>query len=181
MTVGFLYGLISTSRKFHKQPPPSKDSDDETPATTMMKHKLSLLRNGYTRYLISASGLIAAAAFGKSWHPYVSAGVITTCASIMASSIAFPFFQVPNMVSSIYFGEVKPVALSLIDGTGVFLTAPIWKIFTGMLLPSFGWTFSWSMIAMTVGLCGTLLMKTMPKVLQLQYEQDEALKAQAQP
>jgi len=73
------------------------------------------------------------------------------------------------------------VALSLIDGTGVFLTAPIWKIFTGMLLPSFGWTFSWSMIAMTVGLCGTLLMKTMPKVLQLQYEQDEALKAQAQP
>ena len=75
------------------------------------------------------------------------------------------------MVSSVYFGEVKPVALSLIDGTGVILTAPIWRLFTGMLLPRFGWTFSWSMIALMVGLCGSILMKSMPTVLKMQQEQ----------
>ena len=79
---------------------------------------------------------------------------------------------VPNMVSSVYFEEVKPVALSLIDGTGVILTAPIWRLFTGLLLPRFGWTFSWSMVALMVGLCGSILMKSMPAVLEMQQEQN---------
>jgi hypothetical protein len=159
MTVGFLYGLVTTSRKFHQQ--------------SAIEPKLKLLRNGYTRYLFSALGLIASAAFGRQWHPYVSAFVITLCASIMASSIAFPFFQVPNMVSSVYFGEVKPVALSLMDGTGIVMTAPIWKIFNRLLLPNLGWSMSWSAIVAIVGLCGTLLMRTMPGVLELQRKQQE--------
>ena len=79
MTVGFLFGLVRTSSKFHQ--------------TSAHEPKLALLRNGYIRYLLSAGGLIASAAFGKQWHPYVSASVITFCASVMASSIAFPFFQ----------------------------------------------------------------------------------------
>ena len=76
------------------------------------------------------------------------------------------------MVSSVYFGEVKPIALSLIDGTGVILTAPIWRLFTGILLPRFGWTFSWSMVALMVGLCGSILMRSMPTVLEMQQEQN---------
>jgi len=153
---------MTTSNKFHKIP----IGGDIGP-------KLKLLRNGYIRYLLSAGGLVASAAFGKSWHPYVSASVITVCASIMASSIAFPFFQVPNMVSSVYFGDVKPVALSLMDGTGIILTSPIWKVFTGVLLPRFGWSFSWSMVALVVGVCGSLLLKTMPTVLTMQHEQQK--------
>ena len=159
MTVGFLYVLVTTSHKFHQSP------------VHEIQPKLALLRNGYLRYLVSAGGLVASAAFGKQWHPYVSASVITACASVMASSIAFPFFQVPNMVSSVYFGEVKPVALSLIDGTGIILTAPIWRFFTKALLPTFGWSFSWSMVALIVGLCGSVLMKTMPTVLNMQLQQ----------
>lgn len=160
MTVGFLYGLVTTSRKFHQQ--------------SAVEPKLRLLKNGYKRYLLSACGLIASAAFGKQWHPYLSASIITLCASIMASSIAFPFFQVPNMVSSVYFGDVKPVALSLIDGTGIVMTAPIWRIFNGLLLPNVGWTLSWSAVATIVCLCGALLMRTMPGVLELQKKQQEA-------
>ena len=164
MTLGFLHGLITTSRKFH------------LPSATRPQ-KLALLRNGYVRYLMAASGLIASAAFGKQWHPYVSASIITLSASIMASSIAFPYFQIPNMVSSVYFAPVKPVALSLLDGTGIFLTSPIWKVFTKMLLPTFGWSASWSAVAIIVGLCGTLLMKTVPQVLEKQQQQQDELQA----
>ena len=115
-------------------------------------------------------GLVASAAFGKRpWvNPYVCAIIITTFASIMAASIAFPFFQIPNMVSSVYFPEVKPVALSLIDGTGFFLTSPIWKVFTGTLLPNHGWAVSWAIVAALVGVCGSLMMTTIPTILEMQ-------------
>ncbi|CAB9510553.1 expressed unknown protein [Seminavis robusta] len=160
MTVGFLHGLVTTSRKFNQQ-------------SVTRERKLSLISNGYKRYLFAALGLVASAAFGKQWHPYASASVITLCASIMASSIAFPYFQVPNMVSSVFFAPVKPVALSLIDGTGIFMTSPLWKVFNKVLLPNFGWTGAWSAVAVTVGLCGMLLMKTMPTVLDMQQKQQE--------
>lgn len=167
MTVGFLYGLMATSRKFHQQ--------------SAIEPKLRLLKNGYKRYILSACGLIASAAFGRHWNPYFSASVITLCASIMASSISFPFFQVPNMVSSIYFGEVKPIALSLIDGTGVVMTSPIWKVFNRLLLPNLGWAMSWGVITALVGLCGTLLMRTMPGVLELQQKQQEGFFEELKP
>ena len=167
MTVGFLHGLVTNSKKFHQQ--------------SAIEPKLRLLRNGYKRYLLSACGLIASAAFGKQWHPYISASIITMCASIMASSISFPFFQVPNMVSSIYFGEVKPVALSLIDGTGVVMTSPIWKVFNRLLLPTLGWSMSWGVVAALVGLCGALLMRTMPGVLELQQKQQQDMSDEVKP
>jgi hypothetical protein len=160
MTVGFLHGLITTSKKFHLQ-------------SATRPQKLALLRNGYVKYMVAAMGLVTSAAFGKQWHPYVSAAIITLSASVMASSISFPYFQIPNMVSSVYFAPVKPIALSLIDGTGIFLTSPIWKVFTKMLLPTFGWSASWTAVAVIVGLCGTLLMKTVPRILDKQQEQQE--------
>jgi hypothetical protein len=166
MTVGFLHGLVTTSRKFHSQ-------------SATRPQKLALLRNGYVKYLGAAMGLVASASFGKHWHPYMSAAIITLSASVMASSIAFPYFQIPNMVSSVYFSPVKPVALSLIDGTGIFLTSPIWKVFTKMLLPTLGWSASWTAVAVIVGLCGTLLIKTIPQVLDKQAEQQEIEVAKA--
>ena len=163
MTVGFVYGLVSSSKKFYQQ--------------STVPPKLQILRAGYIRTVASVVGLIAAAAFGKEHrHPYLSAAVITMCASIMASSIAFPFFQMPNMVSSVYFAEVKPVALSLIDGTGFFLTSPIWKIFNGVLLPRYGWSISWSIVAILVSACGALMMATVPTILELQQEQQQMTK-----
>ena len=85
------------------------------------------------------------------------------------------------MVSSIYFGEVKPVALSLIDGTGVVMTSPIWKVFNRLLLPTLGWSMSWGVVAALVGLCGALLMRTMPGVLELQQKQQQDMSDEVKP
>jgi hypothetical protein len=160
MTVGFVYGLMKSSQTFYQQP--------------TIPDKLRQLRHGYMATVVSVVGLVVAADFGKdSWHPYVSAAVITLCASIMASSIAFPFFQIPNMAATVYFPQVRSVALSLIDGTGFFLTAPIWKIFTGILLPRYGWSVAWSVIAVLVSICGTLMMNKIPSILYLQQEQQQ--------
>jgi len=163
MTVGFVYGLISSSKRFYQQ--------------AEVEPKLRQLKAGYVRTVLGVGGMVAAAAFGKDyWNPYVSAFVITLCASLMASSIAFPFFQIPNLVSSVCFPEVKPVALSLIDGTGFFLTSPIWKIFTGMLLPRFGWSVAWSIVAILVTFCGTLMMTVVPGILETQHQQQQKKK-----
>ena len=157
ITVGFVYGLMTSSKAFY------------LPSSTVSS-RLQLLRRGYIRVVTCIVGLVVMAMIGKKpWmNPYVCAILITTCASIMASSVAFPFFQMPNMVSSVYFPEVKPVALSLIDGTGFFLTSPIWKIYTGILLPRYGWAISWGIVAVLLTGCGSLMMTTIPDVLQMQ-------------
>lgn len=160
ITVGFVYGLMTSSKAFYQ---PSAN----------MTSKLRLLRRGYMRVVTCAGGLVVAAVLGKRpWmNPYVCAVLITTCASIMAASVAFTFFQMPNMVSSVYFPEVKPVALSLIDGTGFFLTSPIWKVYTGTLLPRYGWAISWAVVALLLTGCGSLMMSTIPSVLEMQSSQ----------
>ena len=156
MTIGFVYGLMTSSKRFYEQ--------------TSVPNKLQLMKRGYINTVLSVIGLVISAAFGKQWPSVVSAGIITLCASIMASSIAFPFFQIPNLVSSVYFLEVKPIALSLIDGTGFFLTSPFWKFFTGTLLPKYGWSFAWSSVALLVSICGTLMMTTIPTILYMQQQ-----------
>lgn len=157
ITVGFVYGLMTSSKTFYQ------------PSATVQS-RLQLLCRGYIRVVMCVCGLVVSAVLGrKPWmNPYVCAILVTACASIMAASVAFSFFQIPNMVSSVYFPEVKPVALSLIDGTGFFLTSPIWKVYTGTLLPRYGWAVSWGIVAVLVAGCGSLMMTTIPNVLEMQ-------------
>jgi hypothetical protein len=130
--------------------------------------KMKMLKGNYRLAIGSTLGLSACGVtkisqmFGS---PMGMAGMVTLLSGVLASSVAFQFYQIPNLVSSTSFAtEDAPVALSLLDAVGFFATAQIFTAFTS-ILGKLGWAASWGFFAILFGAGSTLMTNAIKPVL----------------
>jgi hypothetical protein len=158
VTVGFLFGLAK-GKVFS--------------GLESVQEKLSMLKKNYKLSFVSTLGL-AVCGMAKVGvlvaNPIVMAGAVTLLSGLMASTVAFQFYQLPNLVSTTVFSEHSAVSLSLIDGLAFFATAQV-LMANRAILGNFGWSASWTFLAMIFGLGGSIMMKAMPSVLAKNQEQ----------
>jgi hypothetical protein len=153
VTVGFVGGIIQGSI-FSK--------------IESVKSKMKMIRQNYLVSLLSILGL-ACSAVGSMTHVIggsnkIVAAAITVFSGIMASTVSFQFYLFPNLVSSNVFPESSAVSLSLLDAAGFFFTAQILAA-NSRILRSFGWSASWSFLAIIFGLGGTIMSRAIQPVL----------------
>jgi hypothetical protein len=99
-------------------------------------------------------------------HPYMIASVIALASGVMASSMGFQFFQIPNIVANTSFREHKAVCISFSDGVGFFMAAPLWAAIGRIVsIPSLGWSAAWAILAAIYAMGGVLMLKALPPVL----------------
>lgn len=100
------------------------------------------------------------------------AAMIALASGIMASSIGFQFFQIPNLVANIAFHDHKAVVISFSDGVGFFFAAPMWAAIGRIVsMPHLGWTVAWAILAAIYALGGVLMVKALPPVLMKEAKQ----------
>jgi hypothetical protein len=151
VTLGFLHGVVNGNSFF---------------ALESVEEKQAQLKSWYLRAGACMFGLslLASENLRSILSPPVMATLVVLCSGYMASSAAFPFFQLPNMVSSVAFAENKAVSLAYLDGVGFFLTAPLWAL-SSRVVTSMGWSTAWGSLAVVFGLGATLMVKSMEPVL----------------
>lgn len=114
---------------------------------------------------LAVSGMSSMSRAASSTTNIGMAGIVTLLSGLLASSVSFQFYQIPNLVSNTSFQEADaPVALSLIDAVGFFATAQLFSVFT-MLLSKMGWSASWGFFAVIFGLGSTLMTNALKPVL----------------
>jgi len=164
VTIGFVLGL-SKVKAFHQLP--------DAPS------KLKLLNCAYSMSVLSAVGLALCSnryvvdMLGPIRSVLPVAIVALSCT--MAASLSFQFYQIPPMVASTFFGKNKAVALSLMDGLGFFVSAPIWAA-TGKIVSTLGacgWSAAWFLLSALFAGGGVLMMRTLPQVLLYHHHQQE--------
>jgi MFS family permease len=153
VTVGFIYGLVSSSSFY------TKDKQD----------KKTMLERRYGTAVLSALTLAMCARLGGS---PVSMSLIILASGAMASSLSFQFYQIPNMVASVY-GENQAVCLSFMDGVGYTLAAPTWAL-VGYIVSTngLGWTAAWVLLATLFAIGGAVTVHHLPSI----WEQQEGCK-----
>jgi hypothetical protein len=166
VTIGMVFGLIQGGI-FSKM-----DSVDE---------KMKMVKKNYTISLFSVLGL-AVCGLGKVAHfinnSNVVAAGIALFSGIMASTVSFQFYQFPNLVSANVFPENSAVSLSLLDAAGFFVTAQVLAA-NNQILGKFGWSASWTFLAMIFGIGGTVMSKAIQPVL-LQAQRSSVSEAESQ-
>jgi hypothetical protein len=107
VTLGFVYGLMKAQPFFNLKSVPEKNP--------------KLKQAG-----VSLLGLVlcAAPALRSYLSPYLMATLVALCSGFFASSVAFQFFQIPNLVSSVALAEHKAACLSFWTDWGSFLQHP---------------------------------------------------------
>jgi hypothetical protein len=159
VTVGFIYG-VSKSNFFHQLPD--------------VFAKSRLLRRNYLGSVLSALGLAACA--NSQWlfdsvlvsvppdmHHGVLAVAVAALSASMAASVAFQFYQMPQLAAKT-FGKSKAVCLSFLDGMGFFLAAPIWAATSTLVHDSgvSGWSTAWTIVAALFAIGGMLMVNVFP-------------------
>jgi hypothetical protein len=136
---------------------------------------MKMLKINYKLAFLSIVGL---ALCGMSSHGMMSmvkipnavlAGMITLLSGLTASTVSFQFFQLPNLFCSTMFPENSSVALSLLDAVGFFVTAQVLAVNTN-ILKKFGWSASWTFVAMFFCMGGTVMVNSIKPVLSKAQE-----------
>jgi hypothetical protein len=152
VTVGFLFGLAKGKVFTELESVPEK---------------MSMLKKNYKLSFVSTLGL-AVCGLTKVGvlvaNPIAMATAITLLSGVMASTVSFQFYQIPNLVSTTVFSKHFALCLSLIDGLAFFVTAQV-LMANKAILGNFGWSASWTFLAMIFGFGGSIMMKAMPPVL----------------
>eukprot|EP00814_Leptocylindrus_danicus_P003954 CAMPEP_0116009046 /NCGR_PEP_ID=MMETSP0321-20121206/3210_1 /TAXON_ID=163516 /ORGANISM="Leptocylindrus danicus var. danicus, Strain B650" /LENGTH=496 /DNA_ID=CAMNT_0003477955 /DNA_START=1080 /DNA_END=2570 /DNA_ORIENTATION=+ len=155
VTLGLMHGL-TTSR-----------TGDFVDAPDL-KHKQAFVRTRYIR-TVSATLLLALLAIASNTvrssstsNPNILLTIVTAVSSgVLASSIAWPFYQLPAMFS-MAFGANKAVFLSFVDGMGFLWSSPVWAA-AGWLVQNnvlgCGWAVAWGCLAVLLGVGGVLSFK----------------------
>lgn len=128
---------------------------------------MSMMKKNYIVSALSVLGLGVCGLNGMMnivRAPYLMAGAIALLSGISASTVSFQFYQIPNMVSATVFPENSAVSLSLLDAAGFFMTAQVLAANT-QILSKFGWSASWTFLALFFAMGGTLMMKSIEPVL----------------
>ncbi|CAB9497158.1 expressed unknown protein [Seminavis robusta] len=168
VTIGFVRGLIR-GRKFHTL--------KDIPSKTQM------LSKAYSACALSAVGMALCA---NRWiqellfpSKYILAATIAALSGILASNISFQFYQIPAMTATAFFGPNKALCLSLLDGLGFFLAAPVWAA-TGKIVEGagpHGWTLAWFLLAGMFSAGGKTMIGALPMILKRQQQQQRAAAA----
>lgn len=132
-----------------------------------------MLKKNYKLSVLSTLGLAVCGmakvgAFVSS--PIAMASAVTLFSGIMASTVSFQFYQIPNLVSNTMFSDNFALCLSLIDGLAFFVTAQV-LMANKAILGNFGWSASWTFLAMIFGWGGSIMMKAMPPVLNQEQQE----------
>jgi hypothetical protein len=153
VTIGFVGGLIQ-GRIFSK--------------IESVKSKMKMIKRNYIVSLMSVLGLagcgISSMTNFLGGSNNLVAAAITVFAGVMASTVSFQFYQFPNLVSSNVFPENSAVSLSLLDAAGFFFTAQVLAA-NSRILGNFGWSASWSFMAVVFGLGGVIMTRAIEPVL----------------
>jgi MFS family permease len=155
ITLGLMHGLVADSQTFTNQP-----------HEAAKKRFLSIC---YVKTVLATVGL-AVVAFGDvaGWLPpsiILRTTLIAVLSAYMASNIAFQYYQFPPMIARSMFAEDKAVCISLLDGAGFLLSAPIFAV-TSQFIPAYGWSYAWIMFAGFFAISGVILVQTLGPVLQ---------------
>lgn len=152
ITLGLIHGLVTGNHKLSQH--------------THISQKKTLFQRRYMKATAAAVGLTLAAHYGR--PGMIMTGAIALLSSIMASSLAFQYFQFPSMIARM-FGHHKAVCISFIDGFGFLLSAPVFASI-GRLVPTMGWSSAWMLMAGLFAVGGTIMMRNIPHVLEPQVE-----------
>jgi len=153
VTLGFILGIFRV-KSFRKM--------------KSVNEKMNLIRKSYVASVLSTMGLAACGVDGLS--TLLGGGgsaiiaAITIFSGIIASSVSFQFYQIPAMVSSTMFPESASVALSLTDAIGFFATSVIMGL-NSIVLGNFGWSASWTFMAVVFTLGGVSMTRALRPVL----------------
>jgi hypothetical protein len=85
ITLGLIHGLVTGSKKF------SQCAD--------LNAKRNFLKKRYLTSIAATLGLVGVAMFGTGWNRFAVTGVIAALSSVLASNIAFQYFQFPSMIA----------------------------------------------------------------------------------
>lgn len=160
VTLGFVHGLFK-GRKFHD--------------LKSIASKSRMLSKAYTSSVVAALGMALCA---NQWlrriifpSEYLLAIVLAIMSGAIASSLSFQFYNIPLMAAST-FGQNRAVCLSLLDGLGFFLSAPIWAITAKIVGSSktHGWSMAFLMLAALFSLGGKSMMGIIPTVIKKQEQ-----------
>jgi len=155
VTIGFVIGLIS-GRKID-----SLESPGERRMFTSRR---------YHRAAFSAMALALCAnrSFGAFLGNTILAIAITLASGIMASSVAYQFYQFPVAFGR-SFDDDRAVCISFLDGIACLVASPIWSIVSRLVasarLGSHGWSLAWLVIASLFGIGGNVMMRTLSSVI----------------
>lgn len=151
ITIGFVHGLTKAQSFYHL-----KSIEDK-------KRRLKVL---YAKAGCSMLGLafLASEVCRSVFSPAVTATLAVFLSAMLASSTAFQFYQIPNLVSSVAFAKNKAICLAFVDGLGFFLTAPIWGL-SSHVVQKYGWSATWIALAGLYGVGGTLMVQSVQSVL----------------
>eukprot|EP00816_Leptocylindrus_hargravesii_P006894 CAMPEP_0196815176 /NCGR_PEP_ID=MMETSP1362-20130617/48225_1 /TAXON_ID=163516 /ORGANISM="Leptocylindrus danicus, Strain CCMP1856" /LENGTH=485 /DNA_ID=CAMNT_0042192041 /DNA_START=412 /DNA_END=1869 /DNA_ORIENTATION=- len=152
VTLGLMHGL-TTSRTGD-----FVDAQD-------LEHKQAFVRTRYIR-TVCATLMLALLAIASTTTSIVSNPILLTIlaaasSGVVASSIAWPFYQLPAILS-MAFGTNKAVFFSFVDGMGFLWSSPVWAA-AGWLVQNnalgCGWAVAWVCLAVLLGVGGVLSSK----------------------
>lgn len=173
--MGFIYGLVSSS-SFSTKNHHDKKAMLERRYGTAVLSALTLAMCAHVSF--SRRGVATSTSTPNPMLIIISSSIMSSLLPIlasgaMASSLSFQFYQIPNMVASVY-GENQAVCLSFMDGVGYTLAAPTWAL-VGYIVSTkgLGWTAAWVLLATLFAIGGAVTVHHLPSIWEQQQQQDE--------
>jgi sugar phosphate permease len=157
VSLGLIYGLLSASNKIAEMP--------------TLQAKTKFFSHRYVHSVAATLGLTALAIFGGAIPRVLSASAIALLSFGMASNVAFQCYQFPAMIAQ-KFSDHQAVVISFLDGFGYLLSVPIYAVL-GQMVPRFGWSSGWLLLATLFAGAGVTMMKSIPPILQLDSDMAE--------
>ena len=156
VTIGFVLGLTGSSI-FNN--------------IKTIKGKMQMLKNTYKVAVLSTLGLAVCGIQSVSsvLNPKMIMAAITLFSGLIATSVSFQFYNIPNLMSSTIFPESTSVALSLTDAVGFLVTSCVMGV-ASLVLGSFGWSGTWAFMALIFTMGGASMMRAMRPVLHESFK-----------
>ncbi len=132
-----------------------------------IKGKMQMLKTSYKVAVLSTLGLAVCGIKSVSslFNPKMVMAAITVFSGLIATSVSFQFYNIPNLMSSTIFPDSTSVALSLTDAVGFLMTASVMGI-ASLVLGAFGWSGTWAFMALVFTMGGASMMRAMRPVLK---------------
>ena len=130
------------------------------------KGKMNMIRNNYVGAILSMLALAICGLKGVSnlVGGNITMGAITFFSGLVAKSVSFQFYQIPNLVTTTLFSESTSVALSFTDAVSFLVTAGVMGV-SGLVVGNFGWSAAWAFMALIFSLGATSTTKAVRPVV----------------
>lgn len=129
--------------------------------------KMKMLKTTYQIAVLSTLGLAACGmqSVASMFNPKSLMAAITLFSGLIATSVSFQFYNIPNLMSSTIFPKSTSVALSLTDAVGFLVTAGVMGV-GSLVLGAFGWSATWAFMALIFTMGSASMMRAMHPILQ---------------